>query len=403
MLHNTQNFNIDAERAVLGTLILEPDKLTEIDIKPEDFFLAKHKDLFKAILSLYHEKGGLDLVTLSETHPELLHESTEACLGVVSTANIKFHADIVKSRAKKRFFSEELTKLLNQTEEDGFLGLTEKTLLSFQDYDNSKLKVSLPALCIQIADQTLDFQGKDYGIQTGFSSLNNAIVGLCPRQLILLGAYTSYGKSSLLAQIISDICQKGAKVVVFSVEDSRQDKLTKIISTEANIPVRMMLRGQCDYKEVLKASEKVMKYDLEIYDDCYELEQIELKIKKHVLKGGVDVVCIDFVQNIIVKAESIYDRMSTVAIALQRMAKKYNCCVLALSQVSSEEKGKIALRGAQELASAADIILWIDRNAEKQERNFNLLIRKNRQFGVTGRVEMTFSENWTNIKEVYHE
>ncbi len=106
------------------------------------------------------------------------------------------------------------------------------------------------------------------------------------------------------------------------------------------------------------------------------------------------------VQNIQVEGEGIYDRMSQVAIALQKMAKKHNVCIMALSQVSAEEKGAIKLRGAQELASSADIVLWIDRDATNEKREFSLIVRKNRPFGKTGKIGMEFSESWTNIREV---
>ena len=92
--------------------------------------------------------------------------------------------------------------------------------------------------------------------------------------------------------------------------------------------------------------------------------------------------------------------MSEIAIKLQRIAKQYNVCVFALSQVSSDEKGKIALRGAQELASAADIVLWIDR--EQDIRTFNLIVRKNRPFGQTGKIAFQFDETWTGIREAIY-
>jgi predicted ATP-dependent serine protease len=126
---------------------------------------------------------------------------------------------------------------------------------------------------------------------------------------------------------------------------------------------------------------------------------MELKIKKHKIKNTVDVVAIDFVQNIMAKGDDIYNQMREVAIKLQKIAKKHNICMLGLSQISEgKDKGSISLRGAQELASSADIVLWIDRKPDVPA--FDLIIRKNRPFGVTGKIPMTFSQTWTNIKEV---
>jgi len=218
----------------------------------------------------------------------------------------------------------------------------------------------------------------------------------------MLGGYTSHGKSTLMSQIVADVCRNDAKVLIFSVEDSIEDKLIRLIATVTGEPIRSILRGYANEDRLLAAQLQIEKWGIHIYDDVYNLEEMDMKIKKHKLQGGVDIVVIDFVQNIQAKGEGIYDRMSEVAIKLQQIAKRHNVCVLALSQISKDNN----LRGAQELESAADIVLWIDRDKDANltdNRNFNLLVRKNRPFGKTGRIGMCFSETWTGIKEIYRE
>lgn len=396
----TRPYDLEAEMQVLGALCIEPDQITQCILKTDDFYLEKHQDMYETILKLYFDGIKPDIVSITDKNPSLKETAFEIISKAFMSSNLQYHSKIVRRKAMERFYLKSIEALSQKTSDDDFLVEVEKTLLSFHDMDDRKIFSMQDIILKILEDMEKAKQRGRYGIQTGFQRLNEAIIGLCPKHLILLGGFTGFGKSSFLAQLMVDICREGAKAVVFSVEDSVQDKTTKMLSTLTDIPVRQLVRGRLnEYEayEIEKATEILKDFFITIYDDCYTLDEMELKIKKHTMQGGVDIVAIDFVQNIITGGESIYDRMSEVAIRLQRMAKKYDVCILALSQVSSEEKGKISLRGAQELASAADMVLWIDRKPDIRE--FDLIIRKNRPFGYTGKIPFTFTEKWTGVRE----
>lgn len=405
-MNNMQTSNIyqdiDSEEQVLQAIYLNPELIYQIDITSQDFTNTLHKELYEALLTIYSDGMVVDLATIKDTKPEIsILKVSDLFSKALTSANIKYHSNKIMEATFNRKCKETLKELISQLGNHHFLETIERTVTELYEVQNRKKDKNIKEVLEKVKDCSLEAKktGK-YGIPTGFHKLNSSIVGLCPQHFWIIGGYTSHGKSTLLSQIIHDICSKNHKMIVFSVEDSVSDKLTRLIATTTQIPIVSIVKGIIDTAILDNAIQTISQYNLYIYDDIYNLDEMDLKIKKHKLQGGVDIVAIDFVQNILTGGESIYERMSEVAIKLQRMAKKHNICMIGLSQISKDkEKGSISLRGAQELASSADIVLWIDREQDKQD--FNLIVRKNRPFGITGKFPCRFTESWTNIKEAY--
>jgi replicative DNA helicase len=145
-------------------------------------------------------------------------------------------------------------------------------------------------------------------------------------------------------------------------------------------------------KAQAKADVEILNDNVFLYDDVYELEKIlpEVEINKF------DFVVVDFIQNVITQGDKDeYSRLSRVALELQKAAKKYNCMILALSQLSNMvaregSKGKVLeYKGSGSIATVADLGFFIDReNTEwvpNQDTLLKLELRKNRR-GGTGMV-----------------
>lgn len=392
--------DLEAEKAFLQAIFWQPDLIYQTSIRTTDLYNTENQKIYTAMIKCYSEGLTLEAKTIFDIDTSISFTTLfNITSGAFTADNFKYYENLIKEKSFNRTADLSLKKLLGNIGSEEFLTLTEKTVLDLQEfYTDAKYK-PVPEVLMQLkADRLEAFKSGVYGISTGFPLLDNACIGLCPSHLWTLGAYTSWGKSTFLSQLVSNICRNGAGVIVFSVEDSAGDKLNRLIATESGIPIRDLVKGQCG--DLSKVENIIANHNLEVYDNVYGLEEMSFKIKRHKMQKKIDVVCVDFVQNIISKGESIYDRMSHVAIGLQQMAKRHKVCIFALSQVSEgKDKHSISLRGAQELSSASDIVLWIDRDPD--EREFNLIIRKNRPFGITGSVKMTFSQSYTNIKEVY--
>jgi replicative DNA helicase len=401
---DTELYNLEAEREILRALYLNPELFYQVDIKALDFYREEHRRLFETMLRIYADGLEIDLVSLKDYDPSCdILWAQRLFSEAITSANINYHSKILKENSFQRACLITVKELYTKVTDENFLSLAQEKILNLLEFGICKEPTTEEIFSGINADIAKVKEMNTYGIQTGFEKLNEACVGLCPGHLWMIGGYTSYGKSTLLSQLIADICDNDSKALIFSVEDSRRDKYLRITATLSDIPIRHIVRGLMDefeQKTLIEAQKRILEYKLFIYDDVYTLEDMNLKIKKHMLKGGVDVVAIDYVQNLALKGD-IYERMSTAARELQRMAKRHNICILALSQVTGgklKEREVIGLKGAGELSEAADIVLWIDRK-EIDHRGFNLIIRKNRPFGVTGKIPMSFNETWTNIFE----
>lgn len=121
-----------------------------------------------------------------------------------------------------------------------------------------------------------------------------------------------------------------------------------------------------EQKRKVAAYERIKKYEgrLVIYDNCYSIEEIRLKAKKEKIHSKMNIMVVDFVQNVKAKGD-IYERMSGVALEMQSLAKELKCAVILASQISQEgqrmgaDSGVISYKGAGEIAAISDVSLWL--------------------------------------------
>lgn len=414
-------FSLEAEQSILGAILLDPDSLLIASdiIALEDFQRESHQIIYSACFDLYENGDGIDLITLSD---RLKTKGSLEQIGGISylsslfnfvptAANVRMHSRIVKSKAFQRKVLRQLSYLKQQAEEDAFedpvafLRKIENEVIELEQAVKEKQDPHAAAI---LSDIKKRWQEENEGIRTYISTdskLDQAIPRYVPGHLWAVGGYTSVGKSTFIAQQIVDCCEEQAKCMVFSLEDSREEKLIKILANQSDIsPKRLMLGYVEGYEnKIAKASDEIKKWGLLIYDDVYTIDGMRLKMKKQKLQHGLDICFIDYLQNIAGEG-SHYDRLSNAVIALQKMAKELKVTVVFCSQVSNESMKAnselIGLKGAGELSAAPDIVLWLKRiQGEGKERYLDCEIRKNRPFGETGKYPLRFSENWSRIEK----
>jgi replicative DNA helicase len=418
MSGNSFPHNIEAEKAIIGAILLDPDTLLIASdmLKPEDFYHERNRLIYIALLDLYDLGEGIELMTLYErlrSKGDLekaggVSYLSECATSIPTSANIHYHCKIVAQKALLRrilqwsyqlkdkipFYEDNPPSLLTEMEQD---------IITFSEQVREKKNPHISGIIAEI-QQTWQKQqdGNFRNIPTGLK-FENMIPHFQPGHLWALGGYTSVGKSTLLTQLIADICEKGGKVLVFSLEDSRKEKIIRLIANQTNIPLIRLMTGtiQGFENQISEAIKKIKSWELNIYDDIYTVEEMRLKVKKHKLRSGLDVIAIDYIQNIMGEG-SLYDRISTSVIKLQKIAKELEVTCIVISQITNEAMKAtsevIGLKGAGELAAAPDIILWLKRHKDKsKDKWLDCEVRKNRAFGVTGTIPLAFNETWTSI------
>ena len=236
--------------------------------------------------------------------------------------------------------------------------------------------------------QNIEDEGKQLEfLSTGFRSLDDTLDGgFMRREFVALGGYTGIGKSYLAGQFLWNIATVGFKTAYFSLEISDQMVLSRLIGSLANVkPTRIIRNYLTDVERegVDKAKLKVITYGnmIDIYDDVYDL----LKIGQAVIEGKYDFVVVDFLQNIVHRGEE-YERLSSISLYLQQLAKKTNSCIMALSQLSNSaaKQDLLEYKGSGAIAMVADLGFFIKRTDNDGKTNdISLILRKNRR-GFSG-------------------
>ncbi len=244
---------------------------------------------------------------------------------------------------------------------------------------------------LDIINQIEKNKGSLEFLPTGLSKLDMALDGgFLKKELVILGGSTGIGKSYITGQIMFNIARLGFKTAYLSLEITNEMVLSRLIGQLSDIKsVKIMTGKMLDYEQKRKdvAIGKISAYNeyMEFYDDKYLYTDIAEIVKS----GGYDFIIIDFIQNVKMIGMDEIQRLSHVTLELQRAAKDYNVCIMALSQLSnyvSREKSEPSLeyKGSGSIATAADLGFFVIRgDKELDPERLSLILKKNRR-GVSG-------------------
>ena len=408
----------EMQKYIIGCILTEPDTLLVVSdiLRPEDM-THQNSLIFSHAISLYAQGSPIDVASMSQA----LQESREleragglsylvSCTNIPTTANVAHHANSIKKQSMKARIKN-WGKTVSERDLVGdipeILGTLEQEIIKLSDGVKPKKSPEAEAILKEIykrqkkIDKAIESQDyKGIWIPTQFWGPN--IPAYHQGHNILITGYTSYGKSTLLSSLLVEICENGGKPLVFSLEDSRIEKLMGLRAVISDVPKPRQLQGEIQSSRELlaEADQKLLKWSPIIYDDVRTLDDMRLKIKKHVLRDGVNVVAIDFIQNIKERG-SLYERMSNAAQYLQDLWKEMGVTGIVLSQIDNESaKGNSKLIGAKgggDLPAAADIVIDMKR-PEGDKFKLDLLVKKNRVFGKTGVIQTHFTERYTAIE-----
>lgn len=241
-------------------------------------------------------------------------------------------------------------------------------------------------------DKTLENNKKNVEIlPTGLGNLDAFLDGgFLKKELIVLGGKTGGGKSLFGATIFYNIATAGYKSAYFSLEISDEMLYSRLVGAKANLsPTRVMITqlDEEDQKKKNEAKADIGVYEefMHFYDDVYLLKEIE----EEIYNNKYDFVVIDFIQNIMLsKGQDEYERLSLIALSLQKFAKATNTCILALSQLSNQlvrerKKDIVEYKGSGSIGTVCDLGFFLE-DAETSGE-FLLRLRKNRR-GISGEV-----------------
>lgn len=437
-------FNLEAEQAVLGSILMDSSCLEEIVsiVKPEYFYLPQHKTIYSTIISLYSGSDTpIDLVVVIDALEKSGHSDRSGGKeyistlidSVPSTKNVKTYAKIVE----EQFYLRSLITISQSIIDTATNGEANASVLldsaEQKIYDirqgrdvNGPKKIS-DIIINDVYDRLGKLNGEDQQeykpISSGFSALDKIITGLNKSDLILIGARPAMGKTSFALNLAQNITIKARKkCVFFTLEMSKEQLAERFLASEAKIPSQNLRTGELSSDQWQRLSSAVEAYsDIELYiDDTSSLTVPEIKSRVRRLKN-VDAVIIDYLGLLqsAIRKENRVQEVTEITRNLKMLAKDLNVPVICCAQLSrgTEGRGKSHrpqlsdLRESGSIEQDADIVLFLYREdyyrseLDEDEQDdidadlTEVIVAKNRH-GAVGTVEMVFDKETTTFKAV---
>lgn len=382
--------DVEAECAVLGAILIEPGAYQKVAyLTPEMFYDPRNRKVFEGIVSLFSQSKPIDFITLRNQliADKLFDEQGamyifEVANCVCTSVNIEEHAYIVKTLYQKRNLLTIGNMLMNKAYDMSLDvdSITDSLLDEFCKMSScvSNSDITMRDAKKQMMDRIAKaYHGEELGVPTGLREIDNTAGGFSLGDLIIIGADTSVGKSALAWSIALNVATSGSPIGFVSLEMSPAQlfgravaRNTQICSGRITNPAahgdRMLSDSEIGMVE--RASDKIEQLPIYIAD-LRTVESICAKVKMWVLKYGIKGVFIDYLQILATSGSNTNETtfLTNTARRFQQLAKEQNIFVCLLSQFSRPTSGESnnaslkRLRGSQEIASAADMVILVSR------------------------------------------
>ncbi|MBX4197712.1 replicative DNA helicase [Candidatus Parcubacteria bacterium] len=431
--------SIEAEMALLGSVMLRPDVMFEIIdfVGAPSFYSEKHRIIFRAMLELFGKSTPIDFLSLSSflRDKEQLDQIggatylTELVNTVPSAANAKYYAEIVQKKYLMRNLIESAEEISNLGYDEAddlehILDSAEKSLFQVTNFSSAHRFLELRETIAEAWDR-LDklHKSKDEmrGIPTGFKELDNKLAGFQKSDLIILAARPSMGKTSLALDIARQTAVlHNTPVGIFSLEMSSQQLVDRLLAAESRVDSWKLRTGkqivESDFEAMRSAIDRLAKAPIYIDDhpanNILKMRSVARRLKS---EKGLGLIIVDYLQLMQPTqkhgADNMVQQVTEISRSLKQLARELEVPVLALSQLSRavEQRGgkpRLSdLRDSGSIEQDADVVMFIHRDDKiKKEESTKpniaeIMIEKHRN-GPTGTIELFFDDKKTTFLSI---
>lgn len=350
--------DVEAEEAVLGSLLIDPDALYRVAsfLRPEDFYIKKNGWIYEAILALHERREPVDFVTLrNELEARGLLEEVGGVaylarlIDTVPTAiHVEAYGRIVEEAAiRRRLISaaSDIAQLAYQEEQEigEVLDRAEQSLFAISQRRITRDLVPIREVVWPFYDRIeylYTHQGEPLGVPTGFIDLDKLLGGLQKSDLIIVAARPSVGKTSLCLSVARNAARMGKHVAIFSLEMSAEQVVQRLVSAETGIDAQRLRLGQLREEEwpLLVQATGVLSELPVFIDDTPAISALQLRTKARRIHAeyGLDLIVVDYLQLMTsdVRVENRVQEVSYISRMLKSLARELDVPVLAVSQLS---------------------------------------------------------------------
>jgi len=420
--------NVDAERALLGAIILKPDVMHDISVTvyPESFYADKHRAIYEAIAKIFSKGDPIDLVSVVTTLKDMNQLDrvggaayiTELIETVPAAGNAMYYSAQVVDKGVLRNLihaADEIAEIGYSDPEtvDEALDQAEKKIFqATQAPSSQKFRPIGSALteAWERFEHLTENPDDKRGVPSGFTALDNVLAGFQKSDLIILAARPSMGKTALALDLARNAALKhGASVGIFSLEMSDQQLVDRMLAAESGVDSWKLRTGRLsndqEYEALQGAMQKLHKAPIHIIDEA-AMNIVKMRSAARRLKNehGLDMLIVDYLQlmspTLSKGSDNMVQQITEISRSLKILAKEMNIPVIALSQLSRavEQRGgrpRLSdLRDSGSIEQDADVVMFIHRedkiNKESDRPNIaEIMVEKHRN-GAVGMAELYF-------------
>lgn len=427
--------SVEAERAVIGSMMMDGDAIQVAAefLLAEDFYNGQYGVIFSALVDMYRQGIGADLVTIQEKlremelPPELT--STEfigdLLKSVPTSVNIKNYVKIVQEKSVLRRLikvtehvtadcymdRQPLEEILEDTEKQVFDVVQKRSSSSFEDIRDVVLRT------LDSIEQAARQKGHITGLETGFRDLDYKTAGLQKSDLILIAARPAMGKTALVLNLAEYIAlHSSSTIAMFSLEMSKEQLVKRMLAMNSKVDSQKIRTGSLEDEEWGKLVESVRRLGNSklVIDDTSGITAAELRSKCRKLKmeKGLDLVIIDYLQLMSGggrrRGDNRQQEISDISRSLKVMARELNVPVIALSQLSRaveqrpDKKPMLSdLRESGAIEQDADMVMFLYRdeyyNPDTELKGQAEVIIAKQRSGPTGSVHLAWLAQYTKF------
>ena len=438
--------SLEAEQSVLGSMLIDANCVKDVmeQLRPDDFYLKQNREIFETIYSMFVYSKPIDGLTVAgemEKNGTYEESTTRPYLAQLmdvtpTSANVMEYVGIVRDKALLRALYTVAGEISTMVQDgtggaSSVLDAAEQKIYAVRRGRSAQSMASIGVVLQGVLDHLSELSangGKTLpGLPTGFGVLDDKMNGLNRSDLVLLAARPGMGKTSMALNLALNVARSsGQAVAVFSLEMSREQLVTRILSNQATVENQRLVTGNLreqDWVNIANAASVLSGLDI-LIDDNPLLTVADMNAKCRRI-DNLGLVVIDYLQLMASSGTKGYSGESRQQVVsdISRMLKimaisglikillPQKVPVLCLSQLSRanekrEDKRPMLsdLRESGAIEQDADIVMFLYRddyyNEDSEKRNIaECIIAKNRH-GETGKVELAWSPQYTTFSSL---
>ncbi|NCA11484.1 replicative DNA helicase [bacterium] len=434
--------NVDAEKAVLGSILLKPDVCDDVAlvVRSEDFHDESHQILFRHLVDLHdggkridativlerlRTKGDLDRIGGTAAIAEMLE-------AVPHAAHATHYAQIVRDKALLRSLIDASTDILRDAYDSAdepreLLSRAESRIFEILEHRSSAEAKSIDAVLQDVMvrmDARMKHEHALGGVETGFTQLDTLCGGLHNSELIILAARPSMGKTAFAMNIAEHVAISARQPVLFvSLEMACLELADRLLCSAAQVNGHRLRNGtisQEDRRRLVQKSAEISSAPLFIDDTpgrtLTEIAAVARRLRR---RQGLALVVIDYLQ--LIEPDNPRDprqeQVARIARRLKMMSRELDIPVLCLAQlnrqaeVSRDNKPRLNhLRESGAIEQDADVVMFVhreeyyqttDEDKERVKGQAEIIVAKQRN-GPIGDVKLLWQHDYTRFVNLEH-